>query len=340
MKIAFFMNNAVGHRTGGRLHSFMTSCALVELGYEVQLYTDRVPVFMADFTLYRQPELRIVESVSAVDVKADCYFGTPVDGTYSAARCAKKYKRRAFCLIFDPLPAMKRLGRSMQTPDMTDIYWDAMLHEMRNKWVTAVFLAECWIRDRESCDWVGCESNTWLYPAVNSRVLDSVPEQRKENSVIWCSRIVSHKLFPHALDASSLLNVKLVVVSPRPGREIGKMIEERGMEGYVELLSDISDAKKFAAMKAARASLLPSLFEGFGIQMVESLTAGVPFVGYEIPSFCELRENTPDGVYLAKLKDRNDLRAKLVQALERGPVTPPNTYRFESLCERVKEILG
>jgi hypothetical protein len=280
----------------------MVACALKELGHDVRVYTDRRPPFLGDFVYYQNPPINLVRLVNSVDVKADLYFGMPVGGTVAAAACARKYKKRAFCFVFDPLPVMQRFGRSARSADMQPQYWRRMLSAMKWEGAIPISLAECWVEDIN--EWVEKDNTTWLYPAVNSRVLDRVAKRPRRNALVWTSRIVP-----------------------------------RGCEGYVNFQPACSDNKKFQLLRSSRGGILPSQFEGFGISVIEALESGVPFVCYEFPTYREIADKVGYGVYLATFKNRNSLRQKLVWALENGPIKPPRMFRFENMCERLEALM-
>ena len=330
------MNNA-SHRTGGRLHSYMVACALMELGHDVRIYTDRRPSFLEDFAGYKQPPMSIVKSVDQCDVRADLYFGMPVGGALAAANCARHYGKRAFCFVFDPLPAMKRYGRDARTADMSDAYWAAMIKAMQNKHVIPVSLAECWVDDIK--EWIGVQQTTWLYPAVNSKRMEEVKAGTRRNAIVWQSRIVPHKLFPHVLDAIKSLNLELDVVTPGIAKSVKELVIDRGCEGYVSYHVSCSDHTKFELLKSSRGSILPSQFEGFGISVIEALESGVPFICYEFPTYREIADKAGSGVYLAAFKNRNSLRQRIIWALENGPVKPPKMFRFDNMVERLRFLL-
>jgi glycosyltransferase involved in cell wall biosynthesis len=315
----------------------MVACALKELGHDVRVYTDRRPPFLGDFVYYQNPPINLVRLVNSVDVKADLYFGMPVGGTVAAAACARKYKKRAFCFVFDPLPVMQRFGRSARSADMQPQYWRRMLSAMKWEGAIPISLAECWVKDIN--EWVEKDNTTWLYPAVNSRVLDRVAKRPRRNALVWTSRIVPHKLFPHALDAMKSLNLELDLVTPGVPKSIKDMVVNRGCEGYVNFHPACSDNKKFQLLRSSRGGILPSQFEGFGISVIEALESGVPFVCYEFPTYREIADKVGYGVYLATFKNRNSLRQKLVWALENGPIKPPWMFRFENMCERLEALM-
>lgn len=65
------------------------------------------------------------------------------------------------------------------------------------------------------------------------------------------------------------------------------------LQSHVELVEGCSDEELGGWIKGARALLLPTLAEGFGLPLVEALQLGVPVIASDIPSFRELGQGIP-----------------------------------------------
>jgi glycosyltransferase involved in cell wall biosynthesis len=79
----------------------------------------------------------------------------------------------------------------------------------------------------------------------------------------------------------------------------------RRLRGLVEEHNGLSDLEVGALLHNARALLLPSLAEGFGLPLAEALASGVPAICSDIPVFREVGRDVPE--YLDPL----DLKAWL-----------------------------
>jgi glycosyltransferase involved in cell wall biosynthesis len=73
---------------------------------------------------------------------------------------------------------------------------------------------------------------------------------------------------------------RLVVVGRRTAyaREVEAFLRERGLEGRVRFLSGVATEELAALYRLAAAVAYPSIFEGFGIPIVEALASGTPVV--------------------------------------------------------------
>ena len=99
---------------------------------------------------------------------------------------------------------------------------------------------------------------------------------------------------------------KLIVIGSRgwENEQVVDMLERSSrLKGLVEEHRGLSDAEVGAWLCGARALLLPSFAEGFGLPLAEALTSGVPVICSDIAVFRELGGEVPE--YL----DPHDLRA-------------------------------
>ncbi|WP_059413224.1 glycosyltransferase family 4 protein [Cupriavidus basilensis] len=67
-----------------------------------------------------------------------------------------------------------------------------------------------------------------------------------------------------------------------------------GLNGVVSLASGRSDREVAALLRGARALLMPSFAEGFGLPVAEALALGVPVIASDLPALRETGGGTPD----------------------------------------------
>jgi glycosyltransferase involved in cell wall biosynthesis len=124
---------------------------------------------------------------------------------------------------------------------------------------------------------------------------------------------------------------RLLVIGARgwENEQVVDMLERsRRLRGLVEEHNGLSDAKVGALLHGARALLLPSFAEGFGLPVAEALGSGVPVICSDIPAFREVGRDVPE--YLDPL----DLRAWSDAVLD---YTNPESGRRAAQLRRLQE---
>ena len=72
---------------------------------------------------------------------------------------------------------------------------------------------------------------------------------------------------------------------------LNQFIKTNNLSTQVQILSNINEQQKFELYKKAQLFVFPSLYEGFGIPILEAMRARCPFVLSDIPVFKEITEN-------------------------------------------------
>ena len=106
-----------------------------------------------------------------------------------------------------------------------------------------------------------------------------------------------HKNFRLLLEAYSRWDrrseVSLVVVGAPWSHEEMLHVETTGISDRVYLLSDINDERLCWLYNRAAAFVHPSLYEGFGIPLLEAMACGCPIIASRIPSTIEVARDCP-----------------------------------------------
>lgn len=337
-KIALITENN-NHLTGGRYYTWTVALALTQAGYDVTIYTDRKPKFLDYFKDFKQPKIEIVGSrpsdLSNADIKAEVYIGSPIHGALSAVRNGKKYSKPSYAMIFDPFPMLADYRRKSIFQG-----WDQLVKEIKTS--DCNILSLCYSIHPYIHDWLDKTEDQIvpIYPCINSKVLATVPDQERDDYVLFISRLVPNKKLDHVLAACKDARVNLKIITSASGIDHNRLIESAGMVNRTEVLFNVSDYEKFVMLKKARALIVGSHYEGWGIPITEALACGTPVVCYQYPTFTEIKNHClADNIYMAKLEDKKDLGYKLIQALDERKYRDPATdFNFGCMVSRVKEI--
>lgn len=105
-------------------------------------------------------------------------------------------------------------------------------------------------------------------------------------------------LWRHMAETMPRETVPRLVVIGRRGWENEQIIDmlERcpALTGLVEEINGCSDARMAAILRGARALLMPSFAEGYGMPVAEALSVGTPVICSELPALREVGRDVPD----------------------------------------------
>jgi glycosyltransferase involved in cell wall biosynthesis len=124
--------------------------------------------------------------------------------------------------------------------------------------------------------------------------------------------------------------VALVLVGGKSFSESEQQLMEKlAIAKQVKLLSNIDDETLCCLYNRALAFVYPSIYEGFGMPLLEAMACGCPIIASCIPSTVEVAGNSP--IYFDPSEEDNLLNA-LDTALSEGR----NSERIQAGLERVK----
>lgn len=102
---------------------------------------------------------------------------------------------------------------------------------------------------------------------------------------------------------------------------------DRDLQDHVTLIERCSDDRLADLMAGARAMLMPTLAEGFGLPMAEALSLGVPVIASDLPCFHEVGQGVPcllnphdSSVWvdlITKFNDDHPERRRQIEAVKR-----------------------
>jgi glycosyltransferase involved in cell wall biosynthesis len=137
---------------------------------------------------------------------------------------------------------------------------------------------------------------------------------------LYVGRLVSRKRVHLLLDLAKILelsipNYKLIIVGEGYLKEkLKKQIQLLNLEKTVSLLGNISHQRLVQLLHNSNVFLFPSVYEGFGISVLEALACGLPVVASEIPAALYAREHNAG--YIVNWHESQEV-AKLICSLSK-----------------------
>lgn len=133
------------------------------------------------------------------------------------------------------------------------------------------------------------------------RVLSNVSQRYRAPTnklfLLYVGKRQNYKNFAQLLDSyrkwSFRSSVDFVVVGSSWDSSELELIQNLELKQTVHLLSQISDEDLCCLYNLALAFIYPSLYEGFGIPLVEAMSCGCPIVASRIPSSLEVARDVP-----------------------------------------------
>ena len=138
---------------------------------------------------------------------------------------------------------------------------------------------------------------------IDTKPATATPMSEKRPYFVMIGTIEARKNHLLLLEAWRDIVAKLGNAAPalfiigQRGWEAGEAIailNDRGpLEGYVHEISACDDDRMGRLLGGARAMLMPSFVEGFGLPVIEALQQGVPVIASDLPVFREIAGNIP-----------------------------------------------
>lgn len=124
-----------------------------------------------------------------------------------------------------------------------------------------------------------------------------IREHVTDKYILFVGKRKYYKGFATLLEAYSQWEknqeIKLVLVGSEWLPEENSEIRKRGIEKQVKLLENVDDETLCDLYNQAEAFVYPSLYEGFGIPLLEAMACGCPIIASRIPSTEEVSEDVP-----------------------------------------------
>jgi glycosyltransferase involved in cell wall biosynthesis len=125
-------------------------------------------------------------------------------------------------------------------------------------------------------------------------------------------------------------NVDLVVVGDLWSKAECRILEKAGVESHVQLITNIDDHQLAILYNRATVFIFPSLYEGFGLPLLEAMACGCPVIASRIPSNVEVAS---DSAIYFEPEDGDALISALEQAITDGR----SAWRVQQGLQHVKK---
>ncbi len=171
------------------------------------------------------------------------------------------------------------------------------------------------------------EKIIWIHNAVSEDFLKELSEEEKEKVkkkynlpekfILYLGTMQPRKNIPRLIEAfarikSSVAGMKLVLCGNQKAhnfdKRIGETVEKMGLEKDIDFLGYVSNKDKQAIFSLAYVFVFPSLYEGFGIPILEAMAAGIPVLASQITPHEEIAGKS---ILFFDVNDNYDLGNKL-----------------------------
>jgi len=120
----------------------------------------------------------------------------------------------------------------------------------------------------------------------------------------------SYALLPESLRTA--YHLAIVWTAPVLAESISKRIQDLGISQFVHFLSDVPNEDLVLLFNEASLFVFPSLYEGFGLPILEAMACGTPVIAANTSSIPEV---AGDAAYLVEPTDTKEISTAIAQVL-------------------------
>lgn len=185
-----------------------------------------------------------------------------------------------------------------------------------------------------------------IYNAIDDKKFFPMGTEKLPHSVLYVGRIDKRKGIEFLIRSMPLIRQQIPEVRLYVGgkgaylERMKALVQRLGLEENVEFLGFVPDEELNRLYNQVQCVVVPSMFEGFGITVIEALAAGTRVVGTDVDG---IRETLIDGKgTLVPFGDRSAL-ADAVCSLLKNPGTPPklpSQHLINHFWSQYRELFG
>jgi glycosyltransferase involved in cell wall biosynthesis len=156
-----------------------------------------------------------------------------------------------------------------------------------------------------------CASTLEKYGLSNGFILFVGAVDRRKNLSIL---LEAHALL---LGERSVVSPLVIVGGPSgDGYDLAEELERHGLKGKVHPLGRVSDSELACLYSSAKLFVFPSLYEGFGLPVLEAMASGIPVVTSRVTSLPEVAGEAAMLVDPSNARELSDVMAKVMENAE------------------------
>lgn len=175
--------------------------------------------------------------------------------------------------------------------------------------------------------------------------------EKIDNSLLYVGRIDSRKGIDFLIQAMALVkmqNPNVILFIGGKGKlipELKKIVEKKDLYKNVKFLGFIPDKDLNKWYNKVKCIVVPSIFEGFGLTVIEAMAAGTPVIGTDVDGIRTIIKNEENG-YLVKYGDiellGNVISSVLAndndKIIQNGLMTIKSEYNWDVISNEIMEF--
>lgn len=373
MKLLFLMNNEkkIG---GGDYSIFKFAEYLAKIGNEVKIFASLKNEFFKDYKLPKDLSITyrgtfpylfkgcgridlfwnkiftklVIENYIKKNKDLDFIVGYQTSSAIKATKLGKKYDLKVINFIFESLTWLeKQLGNKWKSDLKKPQYkkvWDDFENSLKQ---CDIIFANSNITNKETKIWLKREIKATIYPGIDLDIVKNIPNQKKENHIIYIGRLHRYKNVDEIIKALVGINNPPKLIICGEGSEKEKLMSLASKQKVnCEFKDRLTDYEKWAEIKKSKFMIFPSSMEGFGMPPMEALYCEIPCICSDIPIFKEVYKNK---VEYFKEHNINELKKKILFLLKNqkycerrgkeGMVYVKNKFDWEKSAKKIEEAL-